>query len=132
MLSVFPEILFLSPFAATILRIAVAGVFLYAATKQAQESGALSEVPAQVIGKGAWIVWVSVIFDVIVGVMLLAGIYTQVAALAGMVGVGAALLLGPLYLERIPLSRGVAALTFVILLSLLLTGAGAFAFDLPL
>jgi hypothetical protein len=77
-------------------------------------------------------VWISVAFDVIVGTMLLAGIYTQVAALAGMSGIAVAVLFAPSYLERVSLSRAVAALTFVILLSLLLTGAGAFAFDLPL
>ena len=132
MLSVFPEILFLSPFAATILRAAAAYVFFYAAVAQMSQSAALSEVSLPVLGKGKWIVWISVVFDIVVGVMLLTGSYTQIAAIMGMMGAAAALTFMSPYAERIPLARGSIALVFLILFSLLLTGAGAFAFDLPL
>ena len=132
MLSVFPEILFLSPFAATLLRITVAIVFLYAAIMQARRIEILSEVPVPVLGKGAWIVWASVLFDTTIGVLLLVGLYTQVAALVGAIAIIKSIVFVPSYLAQIPVSRGAAALTAVILLSLLLTGAGAFAFDWPL
>jgi len=131
MLSVFPEILFLSPYAVTILRVAAACVFFYAGAAQIRMSPTLAQVPLPLIGSGMWIVWTSVIFHLIVGALLFAGAYTQVAALAGMVGAAFSLTIGAAYLERI-LSRGAVALTIVILSSLLLTGAGALAFDLPL
>src|SRR3989344_2671511 len=132
MLSVFPEILFLAPLSATILRAAVACIFFYSATMQVRESAALAETPVPIFGKGMWIVRMFIISDTVIGVMLLTGSFTQVAAIFGMIGAAVALIWMPTYLERTHLSRGTVVLTFIILLSLLLTGAGSFAFDLPL
>lgn len=131
MLSVFPEILFLSPFAATLLRIAVSVVFLYAAVLQIRRIEILREISVPIVGKGTWIVRASVLFDTVVGVLLLIGLYTQVAALLGAIAIVKSLVFAPSYLAQIPVSRSTAILTTVILLSLLFTGAGAFAFDLP-
>jgi len=59
-------------------------------------------------------------------------LYTQGAAIVGMI-IGLKLtIFARRYPDVIPLSAGAGALLFVICLSLLFFGAGAFAFDLPL
>ena len=64
--------------------------------------------------------------------MLAAGYYTQIAALLGAIGAFKAFLFTKRYPEIIPFSRSTYILLIAILLSLLLTGAGAIAFDLRL
>lgn len=70
--------------------------------------------------------------QVIGGVMILVGFYTQVAALAFVILTGTELYLE--WKEGALLKRNIVfyILLFAIALSLLLTGAGAFAIDLPL
>lgn len=70
--------------------------------------------------------------QVVGGIMLLVGVYTQIAALFFVLSTGI-----ELYIEwqaREVLKRDITfyLLLFVISLSLLLTGAGAYAIDLPL
>ena len=114
MLSVFPEILFLSPLAALFIRIAAASVFGYAAWKHLPQT--------TIIARGLAIV------EIVFALLLFAGLYTQPAALLGIV-----LSFINMYipsLRVVPTST--MLLLFVLCASLLLTGAGAFAFDLPL
>lgn len=132
MLSLFPELLFLSPLAAALLRVAAACVFFYAVNAQVNRIDTLATVRVPILGSGAWIVWASITFDAVIGLCLLTGTYTQGAALAGLLGIAIAMIGAPEYIARVPIARGTLALTFVILISLVLTGAGAFAFDLPL
>ncbi|PIR82511.1 hypothetical protein COU20_01780 [Candidatus Kaiserbacteria bacterium CG10_big_fil_rev_8_21_14_0_10_59_10] len=114
MLSLFPELLFLAPLSATLIRAAAALVFLYAAWHHITiiESRLLKALGIAEVG---------------IALLLLAGIYTQAAALAGA-------LVALLWLSRgiRPLPLSTALLTFALTLSLLVTGAGALAFDLPL
>ena len=114
MLSIFPEILFLSPFAALFLRVAAGAVFGYAASRHIAQGDLLSR------GVGG--------IEIICAVLLFAGLYTQPAAILGI-----ALFLVHASIPRlrvVPVSAGFLLLTICI--SLLLTGPGAFAFDLPL
>jgi hypothetical protein len=114
MLSLFPELLFLAPLSATVIRIAVSCVFAYSAYTRTRSSAALLRVFAVV--------------DAVIALALLLGMYTQLAALAGLV-CAAAWLIVPAWR---PLPKSTVALVFVMCASLLVTGAGPLAFDLPL
>lgn len=114
MLSVFPEILFLSPLAAFLIRLALATLFAHTAWNHVQRPDAASRALA--------------IVEIGVAVALALGAWTQPAALLGG-------LIVVVWLMQ-PLLRTVATstilLALVMCLSLILTGAGAFALDLPL
>jgi hypothetical protein len=114
MLSVFPGILFLAPLSAFLIRVALALVLAYAARRHFSITenafrflAAIEFVAAISVGAGAW---------------------TQVGALAGML-----ISMSWLYLPNTrPISFIATLLVFVLSLSLILTGAGPFAFDRPL
>lgn len=115
MLSLFPQILFLAPFSAFVIRLALACVFAIMAWRHfsAPENslralGALEIAAAAALALGTW---------------------TQGVALAGTVRVVLDIVFPRL--RVLPLSTMLLAL--VMLLSLIVTGAGVFfAFDLPL
>jgi uncharacterized membrane protein YphA (DoxX/SURF4 family) len=115
MLSVFPEILFLAPFAALALRLALAILFAL---------GAWQHFSAQDIS-----IRVFSALEFGIAAALFAGAWTQPVALVGL----AVALVGLVFVPRIrayPLST--MLLACVMLASLVVMGAGAFAFDLPL
>ena len=114
MLSVFPSVLFLAPFSAFFIRIALATVLAHAAWKHFSGTenilrglAVLECALAAVTALGAW---------------------TQVAAISNSIIIGAWLAIPRLR----PVSKGTALLSVVMCLSLLITGAGALALDLPL
>lgn len=114
MLSLFPELLFLAPLAAFIMRVA-AGTFLgFVAYRHVISP----HFPMRTLG----------VIEGVVAVLLVAGGYTQAAALVGVL-VFAIPLFAPTY--RV-LPRSTLALLILMTLSLIITGAGPFAFDLPL
>jgi uncharacterized membrane protein YphA (DoxX/SURF4 family) len=132
MLNPFPQLLVLSFFAPTLLRAAAALVFFYLALSHFKNRAAIAGTRWPVWGTGAWIPWVATVADSVVGAGLLAGYWTQVAALLGaLLGLKYAFWAGR-YETYFVLSRTAALLLAVICLSLLLTGAGALAFDVPL
>ena len=113
MLSVFPDILFLSPFAMLLMRFAAATVFGYAAWQHIPQASMLARIVA--------------VLEIVCAALLLVGLYTQPAALLGI-----AIFLLHMFipsLRTVPTSTEL--LLFVLCLSLLLTGAGKLAFDLP-
>ena len=114
MLSVFPELLFLSPFSAFLIRFALAAVFAYAAWHHFKAGNRIANSFA--------------VAESVLAAVIIAGAWTQPAALVG------ALMTGLwLWQEALrPLARGTVLLSLVMCLSLLVTGAGAFALDLPL
>jgi uncharacterized membrane protein YphA (DoxX/SURF4 family) len=114
MLSVFPEMLFLSPFAALIIRVALAGLFAHAAWKHARATGVASRTLA--------------LGETTVAIALFFGAWTQPAALLG--AVVSAIWLAQKTARPLEISTIILALATS--LSLLLTGPGAIAFDLPL
>lgn len=114
MLSIFPELLFLSPFAALMIRVALSAVFAYSAWNRVSEKRLLLKIFG--------------IIDLLIAVLLLAGAYTQIVAILGALCAAAWLIVPSIN----PIPRSTAALAFVMCLSLLIMGAGPFAFDLPL
>jgi len=132
MLSLFPQILFLEPLSATLLRIAAGVLFLWIAWVHLQKREELGQVDFMIIGRGAWIPTVAALMEFAIGGGLLFGIYTQAFALLGAIGALKFFVWKRQYGVMIPLSRTASALLLVICLSLVMTGAGLFAFDLPL
>ena len=131
MLNTFPQLLY--PFyAPLILRAGVAIAFAVVAYLQWSRAAELSQTRMPIVGRlGGW-VWLSIVAHVVVALMLLFGYYTQIAAL-----VGALMALKSAYWSRqyplvFPLSRTANLLLLLICLSLVVSGAGALARDIPL
>ena len=126
--------MFLSLFAHALLRLCLGGAFLYLGSRHLRKkretltAGFREHWPrlAHICS------WHLGIVEIITGSMLLLGAYTQIAAL-----VAALLSLKMLVLRRTLPRPAIAEPRFYVLalgasLSLFITGAGAFAFDLPL
>ncbi|MEY4747271.1 MAG: hypothetical protein RLZZ416_320 [Candidatus Parcubacteria bacterium] len=131
-LSLLPELLFLAPLSSTLLRIAAAVIFLLAAWTHYQKRREHGRIDFIAVGSGIWIPVVTAIVEAIIGAGLFAGLYTQAAAIAGALIAAKYFIWKQRYSAFFPLSRTASALLFVICVSLVFTGAGAFSFDLPL
>lgn len=114
MLSLFPQFLFLSPFAALVIRVTLAIFFVLAAWRHMSERGALARTVSA--------------FELAIAAALFVGAWTQAVALLGLIGASASLFAPKI--RAYPVSTIV--LGCVMLATLVVTGAGAFAFDLPL
>ncbi len=132
MLNPFPDLLILNFFAPTIVRVAVAALFLYATYWSWQHRETIAHTSFPIVGRGEWVAWLAVLFHLVVGASLVFGYYTQVGALLGLLGALKGLILGARYKQIFIFSRTTYVLLAAICLSLLLSGAGAFAFDIPL
>lgn len=130
--SLFPDVFFLSPFAYTLLRFTAGIVFLLAAWTHYERREELGEISFIVVGKGTWIPILATVVEALTGLGLVFGVYTQAAAIIGAIVAAKFFIWKRHYSAMFPLSRTASALLFVICLSLVVTGAGAFAFDLPL
>lgn len=133
MLNPFPQLLVFGFFAPTLLRIAAACVFFYLAywhfknkKEVAHELSVLSHEMA------VWLVGLYILIELAVGAGLLLGFWTQIAALVGLVISVKILLLKRSLHAMAPLSRAAYLLLGIICLSLIASGAGGFAIDLPL
>jgi hypothetical protein len=113
MLSLFPELLFLAPLGALIVRLSLAFLLALSAWKHVGDTGSV-----RVLGMA----------EAAVAALLVGGAWTQPASL-GALFVIATWLSFPRMSEY---SRSTALLALAISISLILTGPGAFAFDLPL
>lgn len=114
MLSLFPQILFLAPVAATLLRLSLTFVLAMASWKHSMRS--------------SWALRILGIVEIVLGGLLLVGAWAQAAALAA--AIVATLWLVWREARIYPLST--VLLSLAIALSLTVLGAGAFAIDLPL
>ena len=114
MLSLFPQILFLAPLSAFIIRFALAVLFAGASWRHISEPSITMRVFA--------------IIEIAVAAALVAGAWTQAVALCA----GILILAGYFVFAVQVRPRSTALLALVMCLSLLVTGAGAIAFDLPL
>ena len=132
MFNPFPELLMLGFFAPTLLRFAAALVFAYLAYRHFENRAKASRIVFPLVGSGSWIVWFAILSEVAVAAALFAGYYTQIAALVGMVIALKHIVWRGKYPGFFWITRSAAFLLFVICLSLLASGAGALAFDLPL
>ncbi|MAZ30055.1 hypothetical protein CL655_02100 [bacterium] len=113
-----------------ILRFGVGIILLHLAIRLWQSRGQFSLVVAGI--KKQYIVWPLIIGKVIIALMLLAGWYTQYAAAALML-MCLDLMITRRWLAHPALPpRVFYALLFFAASSLLITGAGAFAVDLPI
>ena len=137
MLNTFPNLLVLGFFAPTLLRIAAAGVLFYLAYFYITRREEIGRAHFPIIGAvGPQIAWLMATVAGLIGAGFLFGYYTQVMALLGMLGMVKYAVYSRFYPHlmalRFPLSTSTMLLFFVICISLLISGAGAFAYDLPL
>jgi hypothetical protein len=114
MLSIFPEILFLAPVSAFLMRVALGVLFAYTAWHHISRT----DILVRILG----------IIEIGIAATLITGSWTQAGSLVGAAVI--ALWLFVPKLHRWPMSTLLLAL--VMCASLLVTGAGSFAFDLPL
>lgn len=120
MLSLFPSLLFLEQLAPLLLRLALAAVFIYWSYRVLRTITATSA--AKTLG----------LVEGLAGILLVIGLWTQAAALVIIVDL-IIRLVGKMR-QRLFLIDGVNyyLILLVIAISLLFTGAGAFAFDMPM
>ncbi len=118
MLSIFPTLLAFEGFAPVLLRLTLGAVFIVWAQQKRKSGNARNKQVAAI--------------DLVVGVLLIVGYLTQVAALAAMIMLGIGIF--PKIQKKAFLTDGVNyyLILFIIALTLLLTGPGFLAFDLPL
>ncbi len=114
MLSLFPDLLFLAPFSALALRVALAALLALTAWRHVSEPQNLAR---------AW-----AILEIAAAVAIFVGAWTQAAALAAAVWLFASLFVK----EMRAFPKSTAVLAIIIALSLVVTGPGPFSFDLPL
>ncbi|MCH7529660.1 DoxX family membrane protein [Patescibacteria group bacterium] len=133
MLNPFPDLLVLSLLAPFILRIVVGVILLKSGYARITSGGTRSAIDIANQWRASMFspAWYLGAIEIIAGVFLIVGFLTQIAALVG----------GLIAIKAIARKGGLAGavrtkafyvLMLVICVSLLLTGAGALAFDLPL
>lgn len=132
MLNPFPELLTYGLIAPFIIRIAIGSALLYLAVEHYRGRRDIAELMRPLVGRSGGIAVALSLFELVAGALLLVGAWTQVSALLAMV-----LTLKPLFLKAhlrglMPYEKATYGLLFLMALSLLLSGAGAFAFDIPL
>ncbi len=132
MLNPFPHLLVYAFYAPTIIRVAVALTFFFVAYVQFGRRDEISQMRFPFVGATSWAAWASIIFFVAVGAMLLFGYYTQIAAILSLLALIKCFILKNYYPRLVPLSRVSTLLLAAMCLSLLISGAGAMALDLPL
>jgi len=134
MLSIFPSLLIFGIFAPFILRVAV-GVYLFYTgfghLREERESVTV-ELSDRFGTFSKSLVIIGGLFEVVIGLSLIAGFLTQVMALLGSLYMIKLLVFKNNYPTWIKHEKIFYVMVLVILLSLLLTGAGAPAVDLPL
>lgn len=134
MLSVFPELLNYALLAPFLLRVVLGFIFLDLGLLKfrGEKERWIASCEALNVRPAEFFVVLYGLLQVVGGLLLLVGLWTQVAALVFAIFTGA-----ELYIEwrvREVLKRDLTfyLLLFVISVSLLLTGPGTYAFDLPL
>lgn len=132
MLSFFPQILFLAPLGITFLRIGAAIAFAVIAYRIIQSEEHIEDTSFPLIGKPAsWMVWLTAIINAVIAISLFMGYATQIMALVGALSATKHLVFYKKYRAILPLSSGTYSFLILICFVLVVTGAGAFAFDLP-
>lgn len=121
MLNTFPDLLSFSLIAPFLLRVVAGLFFVRLGIHTARDSRQTSGVRVATLG----------FLEIAIGALLIVGLFTQISALTGFC---LSIILAKVERKDSPRPTGRAAfvLLAMICLSLVLTGAGAFAFDLPL
>lgn len=132
MLSIFP-IHFLALIAYALLRLCVGFIFLHLAKRHFSERTSLGAVfSMRLLPFGTFFVWYLIFFEFVIGILFILGLFTQIAALLAMaLSLKFIVMHARLTHSTIP-SRMFYTLLFFTSLSLCITGAGIFAFDLPI
>lgn len=134
MLNPFPELLSFSPLAPLILRLVLGLIFLDLGILKfkSERKRWVASFQALHLNPAQLLVTIFGLIEVVGGVLLLLGAWTQIAALIFVVLVGLEFYIE--YKDASVLKRDIVfyILVLAIAVSLLLTGAGAFAFDIPL
>jgi hypothetical protein len=132
MLNNLPQLITYSEFAPTILRVLVALSFFYIAYAQASRRKEIGEIKIPIIGHvDKTMVLMSSLVIGLVGLALFLGWHTQIAAILGILVCLKHAIYAKKYPRLIPLCRMEYIYLIVILFTLLLTGAGLLAMDIP-
>ena len=132
MLNLF-SIMWLSLFAYSILRVVLGLVFLFICHRQLAEFTSIADnLTLPLIANGRITLSAIIIVEVMISIMLIVGLLTQLAAVLSI-----SLCIKTLvWYKRFPNGSIPERMTYILLLtmsiSLLITGAGFFAFDLPI
>jgi uncharacterized membrane protein YphA (DoxX/SURF4 family) len=134
MLSVFPGLLAFGLFAPLLLRIVTGFVFLRFGWSKLSSDKENKSAFFESIGwkPGSYFAFGFGVLEIIIGCSLIAGFYTQISALAATLILLGALAIKRKHSEQFESSTGFLFLLLIISISLLVSGAGLFAFDLPL
>lgn len=133
MLNPFPTLLIYGIFAPLLIRVAVGTVLLYLSVEHLRGRKEIAHALRPMTGGFSSVApLLLVVCEVIAGVLLVVGAWTQFAAILAIVlSLKALLTRRSLHALR-PFPAIAYVLLIVMSLSLLISGAGAFAFDLPL
>ncbi len=133
MLNPFPDLLVYGILAPLVIRLAVGAALLYLSVEHFRNRKDIAALLSPMVGRfsrGAGFYFAVV--EAFAGALLVAGAWTQIAALVAIVLAVKSLLLRSRLSPLAPFSRSTYLLIIAMSASLLLSGAGALAFDLPL
>ncbi|GMQ95358.1 MAG: hypothetical protein BMS9Abin13_471 [Patescibacteria group bacterium] len=134
MLNVFPDLLTYSLLAPFLIRISLGLIFIYFAYLKFSTERERKTLFFEHIGlkPGIIFVWIVGAVELIAGVLLVVGLYTQIAALAATALMSAAVVIKLRHKNALPNDAAFYILLSIASLSIIFSGAGFFAIDLPL
>ncbi len=131
MLNLFP-LQFLAPLAYAILRFCVGFLLIRLGILRIRYRVPTSLIVKKTVVIPPFILLILGLLEIIAGVFIFLGLYTQLGALLALLLVGIQLVFPKRFLDERTPPRIFFALLFCVALSLCITGAGAFSFDLPI
>ena len=132
MLNIFP-IQFLAPLAYALLRVCVGLIFIYLGRSHIRERETLKHIfTLPLFPFGLFFTWYIAIAELIIGALFILGLFTQVAALLSILYCLKLIVLRNHFSHPLIPKGAFLMLILVSSLSLFITGAGIFAFDLPI
>jgi uncharacterized membrane protein YphA (DoxX/SURF4 family) len=133
MLSLFPQLLFLTPLAITLLRVVAGLLAITIAWQSIEKRHIMSHMRLPIVGHSPeWLIWAACMLYAVIGGLLVVGAWTQIAALLATLAALKMTVVSRVWPQFVAFHTMTYVLLFVISLSLIFMGAGAFAFDLPL
>ena len=132
MLTLFP-IYFLAPLAYTALRFCIAGIFAHQAIQHIRKRDSFTQVfTISIFPFPTFIIWYLIVVEITISTLMPLGAYTQIAALLAMLLAVKFIAIHKHFAHPLIPSRIFYILLLFASFSLFVTGAGAFAFDLPI
>lgn len=127
------QFLFLAPLSATLLRIVLGAYVLYFAYHLYEVREQIARRSWPIVGHmRPWMIWTGFVVSAVIGVMLVVGYLTQIAAIVAILAMAKLWYFAPRLQDLGFYSRSTCFLLLVLGISLFMTGAGIYAFDLPL